>query len=76
MHSGFQLDDLPIFSKIVDIIVLAESIPVLQIDTYKTWGINNHLTAFQISRTSTNTAILLSQLHNKDKYYAHSNPRD
>ena len=74
--SGFQPDGLPISSKIVDIIVLAESIPLLQIDTYKTWGINNHLSAFQNSRTSTNTVILPSQLHNKDKYYAHSNPGD
>lgn len=76
MHNGFQEDDLPIFGKIVDIIVIAGSIPVLQLDTYKTMGINSHLSSFQVSRTNLKTVILLSQLHNKDRYCAHSSPGD
>jgi hypothetical protein len=76
VQSGFQEDDLPIFGKIEDIIIIAGSIPVLQINKYKTLGINSHLSAFQVSHTSLNTVILLSQLHNKDRYYAHSSPGD
>ena len=76
VHSGFQEEDLPIFGKIVDIIVIAGSTPVLQLDTYNTLGINSHLSAFEVSRTNLKTVILLSQLHNKDLYYAHSCPGD
>lgn len=72
VHSGFQENDLPVFGKIVDIVVLAGSIPVLQLDVYKTMGINSHLSAFQVTRTPLTTVILLSQLHNKQRYYAHS----
>lgn len=76
VHDGFQEDDLPVFCKIVDIIILAETIPLLQLDVYKTLGINGHLSSYQISRTTNNTVILLSQLHHKDQYYAHSSPGD
>jgi hypothetical protein len=45
VQSGFQEGDLPIFGKIVDIIIIAGSISVVQI----------HLSAFQVSHTSLNS---------------------
>ncbi len=75
VHDGFQEDDLPVFCKIVDIIILAETIPLLQLDVYKRWvsTATYHLIKYLVLLI---TLFLLSQLHHKDQYYAHSSPGD
>lgn len=72
VHKGFQEDDLPVFGKILDIIVIAGSTSLLQLEVYQTMGINSHLSAFQVSRTNLKTIVLLSRLYNKHRYCAHS----
>ncbi len=60
----------------MDIIVIARTISLLQLDIYDTVGINSHLSAYQICRTMHNKVVLLSQLHSKSVYYPHSNRGD
>ena len=39
VHNGFQEDDLPVFGKIIDLLVVAGSVTLLQLEVYQTIGI-------------------------------------
>ena len=64
LHIGFQDDDLPLFAKIVDILVIA-SITLFYVELYQTIGINGHLSAYAIVCTPQKDLMLLPQLQNK-----------
>ena len=72
VHYGFQDDDLPAFGKITDVIVLAGSTPLLELQVYRTMGINNHVASYQVRRTNETVVVLLSQLDDRRPYYAHT----
>lgn len=61
MISGFQDDDLPVFARIDDIMVIAAT-PVLSVRVFKSVGINNHLQCYAIENAHQTAFLLLSQL--------------
>ena len=61
MLCGFQEDDLPIFGRIDDIMVVT-STPMFSIRLFTTLGINNHLLSYAIEHAHRSTLILISQL--------------
>ena len=61
MLCGFQEDDLPIFGRIDDIMVVT-STPMFSIRLFTTLGINNHLLNYAIEHAHCSTLILISQL--------------
>ena len=58
---GFQADDLPIFSRIDDMMVIATT-PVIQVRVFRTVGINNHLQCYVIEDSHQTEVILLTSL--------------
>lgn len=58
---GFQEDDLPVFGRIDDILVITAT-PMLSIRLFRTLGINNHLLCYAIEHTHQKVLILLNQL--------------
>ena len=64
-------DDLPVFGKITDILVLVKT-PLIAIEKFRTEGINNHLLAYQISHTHSHSLLLQSNLSNKCTFCAHT----
>lgn len=58
---GFQEDDLPIFGRIDDILLIT-STPMFSITLFTTLGISNHLLCYAIEHAHRTTLILLSQL--------------
>ena len=57
-----MMDDLPVFEKITDILVLVKT-PLIAIEKFRTEGINNHLLANRISHTHSHSLLLLSNLN-------------
>ena len=55
---GFQEDDLPIFGRIDDIMVVT-STPIFSIRLFTTLGINNHLLSYAIEHAHRSTLILI-----------------
>lgn len=76
IHSGWQVDDdLPEFSKIVDILVILGA-AMLYVKLYETEGINNHLSAYSIISTHKTTIIHIPNLDNREVYHAHTYTAD
>ena len=71
VHLSFQENDLPIFRKIIEIMVI-QSIALFQLEIFQTIGINSHLSAYAICGTSQKNLLLLPKLCNKQRYCAHS----
>ena len=72
MLQGWQeIDDLPQFAKITDILVV-HGAPVLYVKIYETAGINNHLLAYSIVATHKTTLVHLPDLLNNEIYHAHT----
>ena len=61
MICGFQDDDLPVFARIDDIVVIAVT-PVLSVRVFRTVGINNHLQCYAIENAHQTAIILLTSL--------------
>jgi hypothetical protein len=72
VHYGFQDDDLPLFGKIREVIVLAGSTCLFELDVYNTKGINSHVASYQVLRTNHTAVVLLSHIDDKRSYYAHT----
>ena len=58
---GFQDDDLPLFARIDDIMVITAT-PVLSVRVFRTVGINNHLQCYAIEHAHQRSFILVTQL--------------
>ena len=69
VHTGFQLDDLPSFGQIKNILIVAT--PLLYVKMYTTFGINNHLACFAIQCAYTYSLIPISKLASMESYGAH-----
>lgn len=63
---------MPIFAKIMDIIVVGTCTPLLYLELFNTNGINSHILSYEIQPTYNNSLIILSKLRNKEVYYAHT----
>ena len=61
MTCGFQDDDLPVFARIDDILVIATT-PVISVRVFRTMGINNHLQCYSIKNAHQTELILLTSL--------------
>ena len=57
----FQSDDLPVFARIDDMMVVATT-PVLSVRVFRTVGINNHLQCYAIENAHRTDTILLTSL--------------
>ena len=71
VHCGKQLDDLPAFSRVKEIIIIA-GIAMLYVETYTTLGINNHLMCHAIQRTHMFKIVSITNLSETNAYTAHS----
>ena len=67
----FQEDDLPVFGKINDIIVITGT-PLFSLKLFTTLGINNHLLCFVIERTHRSCFVCVSRLKFPEPLSAHS----
>ena len=70
--TGFQSDDLPLFGKVEDILVVSSTIPLLAVKMYRTEGIHMHIDGYQIFPTNETTIILLSILTHKLSFCSHT----
>ena len=61
MTCGFQDDDLPVFARIDDIMVIATT-PVISVRVFRTMGINNHLQCYSIKNAHRTELFLLTSL--------------
>lgn len=71
VQTGWQLDDLPVFAKIISIIVLV-GVALLEVELFFTEGINNHISSYLITPTQEKKLLILSALENKEVFYAHT----
>ena len=67
---GWQPDDLPLFGKVMD--VLVGGCPLLWLQHFATEGINLHLQSYQVSPTLTKSLIVLSSLEHKSVFTPHT----
>ena len=58
---GFQEDDLPIFGRIDEIMVITET-PIFSVRLFRTLGINNHLLCYAVECMHQKTLLLLTDL--------------
>lgn len=68
---GWQPDDLPIFAKVMNIIVVV-GVALLEVKLFFTKGINSHLSSYLITTTPGEKMLTLSTLENKEVLYAHT----
>lgn len=68
---GKQIDDLPEFGKIKDILIVG-SVPMLHLEKYLTEGINNHLMCHFVVRSHKFKVMSLSSLVDYTPYSAHT----
>ena len=68
---GNQIDDLPEFGKIKDILLVG-SVPMLYVEKYLTEGINNHLMCHTIVRSHKFEVKPISSLVDYTPYSAHT----
>ena len=66
-----QFNDLPVFSKIVDLYSIS-SYPVVYVHLYRTFGLSNHLMSYQLEATLRCCCIALSRLPDHHPYTAHT----
>lgn len=71
VHTGWQSDDLPVFGKIVDVLIIMNT-PLLFVQLFSTNSINRHILAYEILPTFDSNLIILSQLSNKLAYSSHT----
>ena len=71
LHVGWQPDDLPVFAKVISIIVLV-GVPLSEVELFFTEGINCHIASYLIVPTGKNKLFSLSTLDNKEVHYAHT----
>ena len=64
-------DDLPVFSKILDIITIVDY-PVVEVTVFRTVGLQNHLLSYQIENTLSSCCISLRKLAEHRPYMAHT----
>ena len=64
MHSGWQEDDLPIFGRVMDILIVSD-FPLLVVEPYKTIRLNSHLLSYLVKRTHGLRVLYVAQLENK-----------
>ncbi len=68
---GWQEDDLPLFGRIKDILVVVGT-PLFTLSLYQTLGINNHLLCFAITSAHQSSVIRVSELVHRKTLCAHS----
>ena len=68
----FQSDDLPLFGKIEEILVVASNLPLLAVKIYRTEGINVHIDGYQVSPTNKIIVVLLSNIKYKHSFASHT----
>ena len=66
-----QVDDLPIFTRIVDIFVIVEY-PLVEVKVCRTAGLSNHLMSYQLETTLQSFGVALSTLAEHHSYTAHT----
>lgn len=62
--TGRQENDLPIFSKVVSLMMIVDS-PVVEVNTFRTVGLSNHLMSYQIETTLHCFCMSLSIAYNQ-----------
>ena len=65
------MDDLPIFSKITDLIVVI-GYPLVETNMCLTVGLSNHLMSYQLESTLRYFCVALSNLADNHPYTAHT----
>ena len=70
VHYNWQIDDLPFFAKINDIIIISSQV-LLNIDFYETEGRNEHVMAYRIKPMHQSAIILLSECVTHQVYISH-----
>ena len=68
---GKQENDLPLFGKIKDIMIINGSSALFQVEEYFTVGLNNHLLCHAIVSTHSFKTLIVSHLVDKYPYSAH-----
>ena len=68
---GKQVDDLPIFARIVHIFVIVEY-PLVELKVCRTVGLSNHLISYQLETTLLSFGVALSTLAENHPYTAHT----
>ena len=71
LQVGWQPDDLPVFAKVISIIVLV-GVALLEVELFFTEGINTHLASYLIIPTCEKKLLNLSALDNKEVLYSHT----
>ena len=66
-----QMNNLPVFSKIVDLMMVADC-AVVEAERFLTVGLDNHLLSYQIKSTHHYSCIPLSTLKETHPYIAHT----
>ena len=75
MICGFQEDDLPLFGRIDEIMVIAAT-SILSLRLFTTLGLNNHLLSYVIERMHKTSLILLSGLVHQEPLTSHQRTGD
>ena len=68
----FQSDDLPLFGKIGEIVVVGSRFPLLVVKIYRTDRINMHIDGYQVSATNTTSIVFLSSIIYKHSFCSHT----
>ena len=71
MHIGWQPDDLPLFGKVIDVLIVG-GCPLLWLQHFATEGINVHLQSYQVLPTLIKSLMVLSSLENKSVFTPHT----
>lgn len=71
IHCGWQTDELPVFGRITNILVIAGS-RFCTVEKYTTIGLNNHLLSYSIVRTHQVCVLNVSMLRNPQTLFGHT----